>query len=156
MPDTDSGELYRLMYVSTSSSFLTDAEVDALLAQSRRNNEAAGISGLLIYVEGHFLQYIEGRPGDIAALTERIEADPRHHGILRLLEGPSRNRAFPDWSMGYRRLGTGAGAPLAGAVNLARRGVKESLPADLPRELTVFMESFYRSSLGLRGHETDF
>jgi hypothetical protein len=151
MPDTDAGDLYRLMYVSTSSRFLTDAEVDALLAQSRRDNEAAGITGMLIYVDGHFLQYIEGRRAEIAALTARIEEDPRHHGLLRIMEGPSQSRAFPDWSMGYRRLGTDAGEELLGAVNLAQHGVDASLPQNLPRELSVFMESFYNSSLGTHG-----
>jgi hypothetical protein len=36
-------------------------------------------------------------------------------------------------------------------VNLAQRGVDASLPQNLPRELSVFMESFYNSSLGTHG-----
>jgi Sensors of blue-light using FAD len=149
MEDTAPSDLYRLMYISSSPRALPDDQIEALLEQSSRNNAAAGITGLLIYIDGHFLQYIEGRKAAVLALATRIEADRRHNGVIRLLEGPCDRRAFSDWSMGYRRLGTAEATPVAGAVNLARQPMRENLPAELPRELAVFMQSFYATTSGL-------
>ncbi len=145
--------IYRLMYTSTGRENLPDAELEHLLQGARRWNDTNGITGMLIYVEGHFLQIVEGARRDIEAVAERIAADPRHCGIIRLIEGETERRAFSDWSMGFRRLGKSEGKRILGAVDLARQSVRDSLPSDAPQELVVFMESFYRSSLGLRGHD---
>jgi len=153
MPDSETDTCYRLMYASTSTDFLAEDQIRTLLGEARKNNEAAGITGMLLYVEGHFLQYIEGPRAEVEALAARIEQDPRHHGMLRLLQGQIERRVFADWSMGYRRMAADGHDELKGAVDIARRGVVASLPTDLPSDLAVFMESFYRSSLGRRGHD---
>ncbi|GAB4376046.1 MAG: hypothetical protein Kow00114_39540 [Kiloniellaceae bacterium] len=144
--------IHRLMYTSTSSNFMSNEDLAGLLERARRWNDANGITGMLIYVDGHFLQIVEGTAADIAAVTQRITSDPRHFGIIRLMEDTAPRRVFADWSMGFRRLGKEAGAEILGAINLARQSVRDSLPGDAPRELVVFLESFYRSSAGLSAH----
>jgi hypothetical protein len=150
---SDAQPIHRLMYTSTSRDFMSNQDLAGLLASARRWNDANGITGMLVYVEGHFLQIVEGSARDIAAVTQRITTDPRHFGIIRLIENTTPQRVFSDWSMGFRRLDRETGAEILGAVNLARQSVRDSLPSDAPRELVVFMESFYRSSVGLRDHE---
>ena len=144
---------YRLMYTSTARDFMPEEELERLLEGARRWNEAHGITGMLIYVEGHFLQIVEGTAESIAAVRERIDADPRHFGIIRLLEGETAGRGFADWSMGFRRVGKKEGKRLLGAVDLAKQSIRDCLPNEVPKDLVIFMESFYRSSLGLRGHD---
>ena len=143
--------LYRLMYMSTSRNFMSEGELEQLLEGARQRNAADGITGMLIYVEGHFLQIIEGSKESVERLSKRIAADPRHSGIIHLMAGPIDRRAFADWSMGFQRLSEQDGQRVLGAVDLARNSLRESLPEDLPQELLVFMESFYRSSLGAFG-----
>lgn len=149
----DAQPVHRLMYTSTARNFMSSEELAALLERARLWNDANGITGMLIYIDGHFLQIVEGAAPDIAAVAQRITADPRHFGIIRLMEDTSPRRVFSDWSMGFRRLGKEAGADILGAINLARQSVRDSLPGDAPRELVVFLESFYRSTVGLSGHE---
>ena len=155
MTDTPDEQLYRLLYVSTARHFLDDQELEALLDQARARNRTAGLTGMLIYAEGNFLQYVEGPRHEVEALVARLERDTRHHGIIRLIDGYIDRRIFSDWSMGYRSLGKGESHKVLGALDLARQPLRSGLPGDTPRDLVMFMESFYRSSLGLRGHDSE-
>lgn len=149
MPDSCDTPIYRLLYVSTARHFFSDADLAVLLRQARENNRGHGITGMLIYVEGSFLQYVEGPQKEVEALIARLERDNRHHGLIRLTEGWTRQRIFSDWSMGYCSLHKHAHHAVRGAVDLARQPLRSGLPAGTPADLVMFMESFYRSSLGL-------
>ena len=50
----------RLVYVSAATVPFTDAALAQLLNISRKNNVAAGITGMLVYRDGDFLQILEG------------------------------------------------------------------------------------------------
>jgi len=72
----------RLIYTSTSPKLLTGHDLENILSVSRRNNLRDGITGLLIYHEGSFLQVLEGPDAKIEASFERISSDPRHKGAF--------------------------------------------------------------------------
>lgn len=93
-----------LSYVSQQSHSLTDAALEKMLSQARLKNEAAGITGMLIFYEGLFIQFIEGEEEKINSLFEKITADQRHNQILILDDGYSETRKFADWSMAFERL----------------------------------------------------
>ena len=59
---------------------------------------------MLLYKDGNFMQALEGEEGAVRALYERIRVDPRHGGVITLLEDHSEERQFPDWFMGFRDL----------------------------------------------------
>ena len=94
--------LYRLLYVSSASHRMSHQELVDLLQQSRRNNERQGITGMLLYKDGDFMQVIEGEEGAVRALFARIDQDPRHGGSTVLMQGPAETRLFGEWSMGFR------------------------------------------------------
>ena len=79
-------------------------ELDALLETSKRNNERDGISGLLVYDAGSFLQVFEGPTDAVEALVRRIEGDPRHTSIAFLSAGPIQARYFGGWGMDMANL----------------------------------------------------
>ncbi|MCD6059825.1 MAG: hypothetical protein K0S16_136 [Moraxellaceae bacterium] len=93
-----------LVYVSHATREFGPADLDALLAQSRRNNLRAGITGMLIYRDGDFLQFLEGPEDAVRATWWRIARDPRHGGAMVLDESKVEERSFGNWSMGFRRL----------------------------------------------------
>lgn len=93
-----------ISYVSQQSHSLTDSSLEKILSLSRENNEAAGITGMLILYEGLFIQLIEGPEEKINDLYNRIAADKRHNRILVLDEGFSETRNFADWSMAFEKL----------------------------------------------------
>ena len=43
-----------------------------------------------------------GEPAAIDTVYAHIEKDPRHHSVLRMLDGEAEERLFADWSMAFR------------------------------------------------------
>ncbi len=94
--------MYYLVYLSSASTLLSEDELKDILVQSRENNTAQSITGMLLYMDGSIIQVLEGEEEKVKALYRKIALDPRHTRITRLVEGPLTERNFPDWSMGYR------------------------------------------------------
>src|SRR5664280_1829405 len=72
---------FRLIYSSEATPGLAAAELEEMLAESRIRNQVYGITGVLLFVEGAFLQILEGEKDDVLGLMERIQRDPRHRGV---------------------------------------------------------------------------
>lgn len=97
--------MYQLVYVSSATILFSLDMLTELLERSRVRNAAAGISGMLLYKDGNFMQVLEGDEDVVQHLFEHIGRDPRHHGSIILLKGSLDERQFPEWSMGFRDLG---------------------------------------------------
>lgn len=93
--------LQEIVYVSLASKPLQDSELCALLSQSRRDNTALGVTGMLVYHAGKFLQLIEGEQAVIADLYNAIAQDSRHQSIEKIWDAPLKARSFSDWSMAF-------------------------------------------------------
>jgi hypothetical protein len=96
--------MYHLLYVSSAVNLFTDAQLEELLKVSRHNNGSCGVTGLLLYVGGNFIQLLEGEKEVVQATHLRIANDPRHHGLITLLQGECEKREFPEWSMGFKKV----------------------------------------------------
>jgi hypothetical protein len=96
--------MLQLAYVSSAKSPFSEAQLVALLTKSRANNEAAGVTGLLLYRDGNFIQAIEGEREAVTALHRKIATDPRHHGLITMYTREVEAREFAQWSMGFRNL----------------------------------------------------
>lgn len=97
--------LEHLIYISTAEQEYDDAELDRILASAARNNGAQHVTGMLLYAGGCFMQVLEGEPAALDEVFARVAKDPRHKGIVLLERGPIDARSFPQWSMGFHRLG---------------------------------------------------
>lgn len=75
-------------------------EVDQILAASSTNNEKTGVTGMLLYRAGFFIQLLEGEQATVRALYAKIEQDSRHRESRVLLEFEDEARLFPRWYMG--------------------------------------------------------
>jgi hypothetical protein len=67
---------------------------------AHRNNLESGVSGLLIFSEGQFIQILEGDTVEILQLVANIGVDKRNTNLKVLWHGSQRERQFPDWTMG--------------------------------------------------------
>lgn len=94
--------MYRVIYLSSAVNSMNEFELDDLLQKSRATNLSNNISGVLLHIDGDFLQVLEGEKQNVMALFEKIKHDPRHQSILTVIEGKIQNRQFIDWSMGYK------------------------------------------------------
>ena len=94
----------QVLYVSGAAPPFSDADLDAILETSRRNNERDGITGMLLWADGSFIQILEGEETVLDLALKRIRNDPRHRNIMVLIEQEAQHRSFRDWSMGFKRL----------------------------------------------------
>lgn len=99
--------VFQLGYASAATHPFSDEELVDLLATSRASNAERGISGLLLYHEGSFLQVLEGDRSVVEALFDRIGEDPRHTDKLLLFRRQGVARCFDEWTMGFRHLRAG-------------------------------------------------
>ena len=92
--------LYNLVYCSRATAGVDRAAVDRIIATARRWNPAAGITGLLVYGNNIFFQWLEGPRHSVLELMEKLKIDPRHESVVTLSETEEvRERLFPDWDM---------------------------------------------------------
>ena len=94
----------RIIYCSQASHDFAADELVGLLELSRRNNEAAGLSGMLLYSSMSFLQVLEGDAAALAATYARIGVDDRHTNLRLLLDAEVTAALFPDWTMGFEHV----------------------------------------------------
>lgn len=93
--------LVEIVYMSRAQSPMSDRDLKALLVEARRNNERQGITGLLMYHHGSFLQLLEGEEQVITDVYDKIRRDPRHARVTQLYSHVLAERHFSDWSMGF-------------------------------------------------------
>jgi hypothetical protein len=95
--------LRTLVYVSTATSLLSDAELETLLGKARALNKPSGVTGALLYSDGNFMQCLEGPTDAIDAAYARICASGRHKDVIVLLDEPISRRSFGTFEMGLAR-----------------------------------------------------
>lgn len=92
--------LVRCLYASHASGVLTDTVIDDILQQSRKNNPADGITGMLCFTNDMFVQVLEGGRAQVSRLFSAIARDDRHRDIQLLSYGEISARQFGAWTMG--------------------------------------------------------
>ena len=92
--------LVRLLYASRAAAAIDQDALVAILRKSKANNPTVGITGVLCFSEGIFLQVLEGGRSAVNALYRRIVADPRHTDVELLCYEEIGERRFAGWSMG--------------------------------------------------------
>ena len=96
--------MYELLYTSLAVKVFSDDELLDLLSASRANNTRREITGMLVHVNGEFVQLLEGEKSAVQALFTKIKGDPRHKTVTVFYEGAIRRRAFEQWSMAFKSL----------------------------------------------------
>jgi Sensors of blue-light using FAD len=96
--------LYSLTYISSGRALFSRQQLDQLAAQSSADNALLRITGMLLYKDGSFMQILEGEQENVINLYAKITLDPRHSGVVTMLQGEVLKREFPRWSMGFQYL----------------------------------------------------
>jgi hypothetical protein len=93
--------LLRLIYTSRAGVRFDEGSLQALLERARSNNYHNGITGVLSFGNGFFLQVLEGPEDRLITLYAKILADTRHRDCAILDVHLAEQRLFANWSMGY-------------------------------------------------------
>jgi hypothetical protein len=110
---------------------MTVEDLEEILVDARTGNEARNVTGALVYVDGVFLQVLEGEKDTLLALMASITRDSRHSSVKVFHEAEIDARTFGSWRMAYlnatpQQMSVWAG--LAGTATI------ESILADMHRE----------------------
>ncbi len=66
--------MFFLVYVSSATRPFSGEDLRALLATCRKNNAELGVTGMLLYKDGNFMQVLEGDEEAVRGLYEKIPA----------------------------------------------------------------------------------
>ena len=130
--------VFQLVYVSSAKTKFSQAELKALLDQSREKNARLGLSGILLYHDGNFMQLLEGEEKQVRSLYTRIAEDPRHGGFIILISGPVAERTFPDWTMAFRNMASAEVKALPGYNSFMNHDARgDTFPTNPNRALSL-------------------
>jgi hypothetical protein len=139
-----------IIYVSNAAIRFDDDVLGAVLDVSRDNNAACGVTGMLVFCGGNFLQVLEGPAAAVQETFDRINVDPRHRDVQVILDVRIAARQFADWAMAFSHARDRD--DFDGAVNLIGEGraIADHLSRDnnLRKMLLGFVERNQRT-LGL-------
>ncbi len=102
-------KLHLIAYISDARVHENEVDnvLDDIVRTARKENKKHHITGVLYYMQGKFLQVIEGREQDLRQLMQNIEADPRHSNVTYLINEQTLVRGFKKWNMSAFELGRG-------------------------------------------------
>lgn len=92
----------RLLYVSRATDDVNLRDVYDIIRIAHNRNANNGLTGGLLFLDGYFLQVLEGSPYAVEERYSRILADPRHTDVSLRLNESSSNLLFPSEWMALR------------------------------------------------------
>ncbi len=96
--------LVRLMYASRAAASVNQDSLNAILKKARVYNPGVGVTGVLCFSDGIFLQLLECGRLPVSQLYNRIANDPRHHDVALISYQEIGERKFASWAMGQVNL----------------------------------------------------
>lgn len=91
------------LIVYTSQLSVISDDIDAILQSIEKiakvENAKHGITGVLLFFKGKFLQIIEGDEAKLQSLMKNITHDTRHNKIQILIDQKIDKRGFSEWNM---------------------------------------------------------
>ena len=137
-------DIYYIVYISTATKPMSEAELDEFLVDIRKRNKKLGVTGMLLYNRGNFIQVIEGKEEKIKQLFNDISRDERHNTLVKILEGHTEERLFPDWSMGYRKISNRQSSRIRGFSNFMNDELSMEQLIGSAGEIMEILNSFKR------------
>jgi len=91
--------LATVVYRSRAVAPLSAAELYRLTIEAQARNRREAITGVMLYDDRKFFQWLEGPSDGVDRVMHSIRNDPRHTDIEVLDDKPARARAFGEWNM---------------------------------------------------------
>lgn len=98
-PSGPASRLSTVVYRSRARSPLTDRDLRGLLRTAQARNQREAITGVVLYDDSRFFQWLEGPPDGVERVMASIRQDPRHTDLEVLAARESPARRFQGWDM---------------------------------------------------------
>ncbi len=141
--------LMHLIYTSAATPKFELPDLKTILQGARINNAKRAVTGMLLYTSGTFFQVLEGEEATLMELFTIISADPRHHGVTRIIHEPIAQRAFGDWTMAYAQVDPEELRAIDGFSDFFEQGYSliNLQPGRAKKLLTAFAQGRWRARL---------
>ncbi|MGE7414187.1 BLUF domain-containing protein [Methylobacterium tarhaniae] len=140
-----SEDIFRIIYKSKAAHpaevMLGHGHIATLLATARRRNQAAAVSGVLVYTGLGFFQVLEGPRAGVQPIFESILVDRRHHTLSVIEMDFVAERRFAGWSMGFLGTTRDLDDRLNNGTGLGTAGHPEAQHQLLRRTLLLLVDS---------------
>ncbi|WJG10971.1 BLUF domain-containing protein [Aliiglaciecola sp. LCG003] len=93
--------MIQYIYASDFADELKSEDFEAILKSAVTKNRGLGITGMMVVINQHIFQVIEGPEHNVLSLMESIKADRRHQNIRVIGVNSIVTRDYSDWSMGF-------------------------------------------------------
>ncbi len=133
-----------IVYFSTWTGPFQEDELIAILEKYRQHNAVEGITSVTLYVRGNIIQVLEGQKEAVDALYGRIEQDPRHGNLIKVLNRPITHRLFTGTALGYDTISTRQLEEIKAIVDLERK--PETIPSTTDNIILKTIKTFYQSN----------
>jgi hypothetical protein len=137
--------MYHLVYTSHATKEFAEHDLIELLKECRVSNNENGITGMLLYLQGKFIQVLEGDKIVVDRIYAKIKADERHTRVMTVIQGNSPDRIFKGWTMGFKRLTFEDAEHLTGFRDIDLFFEKQEKKGD-NTILLLFLEMFYKKN----------
>jgi hypothetical protein len=94
----------------------------------------------------YYIVYLSAaaKPMTEKELFDDISRDKRHNTIVKILDGHSQERSFPDWSMGYHRISNRQSSRIRGFTNFMNDELSMEQLMGSSGEIMEILNSFRR------------
>ncbi|MCA6381331.1 MAG: BLUF domain-containing protein [Cytophagales bacterium] len=137
--------MYHLVYTSHATKEFAEHDLIELLKECRGFNKQNGITGMLLHLQGKFIQVLEGEKLVVEQIYAKIKADARHTKVVTVIQGNSPERIFKGWTMGFKRLTFEDAEQLTGFRDIDIFFEKQEMKGD-KNLLLLFLEMFYKKN----------
>lgn len=147
-------KIFQLVYISAANKEFSEQELQELLEKARVNNESIGVSGMLLFHQGSFIQALEGPQSTVENLYNKIGEDKRHTETRVLFRGDLKERNFDSWSMGFYRSSQSSSENLEGFHQFLKSGFRNDSEGDSSaarKALLQFRDGNWRQQVDIGG-----
>ncbi len=136
-------KLLAIVYVSKAARPVTQDDLLHILEGARRRNVEEGITGVLLYADGYFMQYMEGPEAGLQKVYAIIKTHPLHYGLVSLVREPIPARQFAEWSMSCHVVGAGGETSLSEHYGLLASRLTAAIRTK--SEASLLLSHFWRA-----------
>lgn len=92
-----------LAYRSVAVPPPSESDLQALVRTAQARNSVLGLTGVLLYDNGTFFQWLEGPEEGLSRVWSSIQHDPRHCDVTVLRDEPISDRVFEGWALKFAK-----------------------------------------------------
>jgi hypothetical protein len=118
-------ELATVVYRSRAVRELNVPELHELTRAAQARNGREALTGLMLYDDSRFFQWLEGPADGLNRVMGSIRGDRRHTDIEILRDEPAKARAFGDWTMKLAAPATTVVSALPDVIKTPRKIVED-------------------------------